>query len=112
MSESMHALILEHQFLFAGVLIILCLLLFLCLLRAFKGPTVADRLVAVNMMGTMVMVIIGVLTIMMNEGYLADIALIYAMLSFLAVILLTKVMIGVHNEEVVAENKEEKEEEK
>ena len=52
----------------------------------------------------MVMVIIGILTIMMNEGYLADIALIYAMLSFLAVILLTKVMIGIHKEESVSEN--------
>ena len=104
MSDSMHDLILQHQFLFAGVLVILCLLLFCCLLRAFKGPTVADRLVSVNMMGTMVMVIIGILTIMMNEGYLADIALIYAMLSFLAVILLTKVMIGIHKEESVSEN--------
>ena len=107
----MHQLVLTHQLLFAGVLIVLCLLLFFCLFKAFKGPTVADRLVSVNMMGTMVMVIIGVLTIMMNEGYLADIALIYAMLSFLAVILLTKVMLGVHKEETVTENKEEAKEE-
>ena len=61
---------------------------------------------AVNMMGTMVMVIIAVLAVMMQEGYLVDICLIYAMISFLAVIVLTKVYMGVYIE------KKEKEEKK
>ena len=33
---------------------------------------------------------------MMNESYLVDICLIYAMISFLAVIVLTKVYMGVY----------------
>ena len=54
--------------------------------------------VAVNMMGTMVMVIISVLALLLEEGYLVDICLIYAMISFLAVIILTKVYMGVYTE--------------
>jgi len=34
----------------------------------------------------------------MNEGYLIDIAMIYTMLSFLAVVLLTKVYMGIYRE--------------
>ena len=41
-----------------------------------KGPSIADRIVAVNMMGTMVMVIIAILALMLKEGYLVDICLI------------------------------------
>ena len=38
-----------------------------------------------DMMGTMTMVIIAILAVKMNEGYLVDICIIYAMISFLAV---------------------------
>ncbi len=100
--------------LFAVILIYLACLLFLCLLRAVKGPSIADRLMAVNMMGTMVMVIISILALYLQEGYLVDICLIYAMISFLAVVVLTKVYTGVYlereqNRKEVTEEKEEKE---
>ena len=87
-----------YQMLFSGALIFLAVMLILCLVRAVKGPRVADRIIAVNMMGTMVMVIIGILAVKMQEGYLVDICLIYAMISFLAVIVLTKVYTGVYKE--------------
>lgn len=90
----------QYQMIFVGILIVFGVLLFLCLLRACLGPTVADRLVAVNMMGTIVMVIIGILALVMNEGYLVDICLIYATISFLAVIVLTKVIQGIYKEEI------------
>lgn len=78
--------------------IILALMVFLCLIRAIKGPKIADRIVAVNMMGTLTMVIIASLAVKMNEGYLVDICIIYAMISFLAVTLLTKVYMGIYAE--------------
>ena len=84
---------------FAVVLIVLGLLFFICLLRAVRGPRVADRLVAVNMIGTMVMVVIAILSLLLKEEYLLDICLIYAMASFLAVIMLTKVYIGIYEEQ-------------
>lgn len=87
------------EILYMSLLIFFALLLMLCLLRAIKGPTIADRLVATNMMGTMVMVIIAILAQLLGEGYLVDICLIYAMISFLAVIVLTKVYTGVYREQ-------------
>ena len=87
-----------YQMLFVFVLVVLAIMIILCLIRAIKGPRVTDRIVATNMMGTIVMVIIAILAIMLNEGYLVDICLIYAMISFLAVIVLTKVYMGVYRE--------------
>ena len=94
-----------YHALFTGALIFLAIMVVLCLVRAIIGPRVADRIVAVNMMGTMVMVIIAILALMLEEGYLADICLIYAMLSFLAVIVLTKVYMGVYREKKEKEEK-------
>lgn len=78
--------------------IVLAVMVFLCLIRAIRGPRIADRIVAVNMMGTLIMVIISLLAVKMDEGYLVDICIIYAMISFLAVTLLTKVYMGVYAE--------------
>ena len=94
----MTVLAMVYQKLYIGVLIILALMLFVCLIRAVRGPRVADRLMAVNMMGTMVMVMIAVLALLLKEGFLVDICLIYALVSFLAVNVLAKVYIGVYEE--------------
>ncbi|MCM1145570.1 MAG: monovalent cation/H+ antiporter complex subunit F [Clostridium sp.] len=87
-----------YHILFVFVLVVLAIMIILCLIRAIRGPRVTDRIVATNMMGTIVMVIIAILAIMLQEGYLVDICLIYAMISFLAVIVLTKVYMGVYRE--------------
>ena len=85
-----------YRTVYVGALIFLALMIFLCLIRAVKGPSIADRIVAVNMMGTMVMVIIAILALMLKEGYLVDICLIYAMISFLGVVVLCKIYTGVY----------------
>lgn len=87
-----------YHVLFVAALIFLAIMLVLCLIRSVKGPYAADRIVAVNMMGPLVMIIIAILSLMLDEGYLVDICLIYAMISFLAVVVLTKVYMGVHRE--------------
>ena len=94
-----------YDVLLIGALIFLAIALVLCLVRAIIGPRIADRLVAVNMMGTMIMVIIGILSVKMKEGYRVDICLIYAMISFLAVVVLTKVYTGVYVEKKEKEEK-------
>ena len=83
---------------FITLLILLSFMLLVCLIRAVREPRVADRLMAVNMMGTMVMVMISILALMLKEGYLVDICLIYAMISFLSVVVLSKVYIGIYEE--------------
>ncbi len=80
------------------VLCILALLTIICLVRAVKGPSVADRLVVTNMMGTIVSTIIAILSVFMGEGYLADLCIVYAAISFLAVIILSKIYLGVYRE--------------
>lgn len=83
-----------YQFLYTGTLIVLGLVLLGCLVRAIRGPRIADRVIAINMMGTVVVILICVMAFVMGEGYLTDVAMIYTMLSFLAVVLLTKVYMG------------------
>ena len=98
-------LIQQYSALFYGILSVLALLLVLCLIRAVVGPRIADRLVAVNMMGTMVMVSIALLAVVKDQGYLVDICLIYAMISFLAVVVLTRIYTGVYREAKEREKK-------
>lgn len=87
-----------YHTIYITMLILLSFMLLACMIRAVRGPLIADRLMAVNMMGTMVMVMIAVLALMLKEGYLVDICLIYAMISFLAVVVLSKVYIGIYEE--------------
>ena len=88
-----------YEYLFTGILIFLAVMLILTLIKACIGPSVADRIVCINMMGTMVMVMIAVLALLLQERYLLDICIIYAMISFLSVIVLTKVYMGVYREQ-------------
>ena len=87
-----------YEAVYTVALVIIGLLIIACLVRAIRGPRIADRVIAANMIGTLVVITICILAFMMGEGYLVDIAIIYTMLSFLAVVLLTKVYMGVYRE--------------
>ena len=86
-----------YALLMQAALIVLGACLFVCLYRAVRGPATADRVIAINMTGTVTILVIVLLTLLTGEGYLMDIALIYAMLSFLAVVLLCRIFIGIHH---------------
>lgn len=62
----------------------------LALARAFMGPTLFDRILAVNMFGTKTVLIIAVLGFLMGRPEFMDIALAYALINFIAVIALLK----------------------
>lgn len=83
-------------------------LIVFCLIRCVGGPRIADRIVAVNSIGTMTIVIIAILSVLLEEAYLLDVCLIYAMLSFVAVIVLTKIYTGVYREEHPVDNMTQK----
>lgn len=112
MGRGIQALQEAYDIFFTAVLIVLAVMVVLCLIRAIIGPKIADRIISVNMMGTMVIVTIAILALMLGEGYLVDICIIYAMISFLAVIVLTKVYMGVYLEKRQKENEDRKAEEK
>lgn len=89
-----------YDILYGTTIILLILIMFFCLARAIKGPEITDRIVAINMLGTLTIMIICILSIWIGENYLLDVALIYAMISFISVVVLTKVYMGVHRENV------------
>ncbi len=64
----------------------------LCLIRAIKGPTTTDRLVAVNMTGTQVIAMICIVAARSGEYGFIDVAIVYGLLSFLAVTVLTRIL--------------------
>ena len=87
-----------YHLLSVGALAVLVALSILGLVRCIRGPRVSDRVMAVNMIGTLTIVMVAVLTVLLGEGYLADVALVYAMISFLSVIVLCKVYTGIYRE--------------
>ncbi len=68
------------------------------LFRAFIGPRMSDRIVGVNMIGTQSVCLIACLVLRLREDWIVDIAIVYAMFSFLAVTVLTKMDIGVYRQ--------------
>jgi len=73
-----------------GSSIFLGLLSFVSLYRAIVGPTLADRVVAINMISTKVSIIIVLVSVFLEEKNYVDVALIYAMVSFITTVSVAK----------------------
>ena len=61
--------------------------------RAVRGPTVGDRVVAVNALGTTTVVVIALVAAALDEPGFLDVALVYALLNFLLSIGLAKFLV-------------------
>jgi len=61
-------------------------LLLLYIVRAVKGPSVWDRLLALNLISTKIIVIIVLFASMEGAAFLLDFAIIYALSSFIGTI--------------------------
>ena len=81
------------------IIIILAILLLSLIIKTIMGPTVADRLVTINMIGTITIMILCILAIKMKETFLGDVPMVYAIVSFVAVVTLAKIYIGVSNKD-------------
>jgi multicomponent Na+:H+ antiporter subunit F len=62
----------------------------LLLIRAFMGPTVYDRILVVNSFGTKTMLIIALMGFLKGRPEFLDIALLYALINFVATIAVLK----------------------
>jgi len=62
----------------------------LALVRAVLGPTLYDRVLAVNSFGTKTVLIIGVLGFLTERPDFLDIALLYALINFIGTIAILK----------------------
>ena len=82
-----------YQYLYGGALIVFLILIGAMVIRSIIGPRSTDRIMSVNMLGTMTICAIAILSFLLHEGYLADVALIYAMISFVAVLMMASMFI-------------------
>ena len=62
----------------------------LMLIRAVVGPTVYDRVLSVNSFGTKTVLLLGVLGFLMGRPAFLDIAILYALINFIATIAILK----------------------
>ncbi len=75
---------------FLGAAAIFVILAIAMLYRVIKGPTMQDRVLAVNVLGTNTVVILALLAAGFEEPWFLDIALVYALLNFLMTIAISK----------------------
>ena len=58
----------------------------LALLRACRGPTIFDRILAVNIFGTKTVLLVAVLAVVAGNASFLDIALVYALINFISIL--------------------------
>lgn len=80
------------------ILAAFAVLIFFAFFKAIKGPGVPDRLIAINLIGSIVIMMLAILAVIQQEEYLLDICIIYALISFLAVVVITKIYTGIYLE--------------
>lgn len=68
----------------------LCVALGLTLIRTLMGPTLYDRVLAVNSFGTKTVLLLGVLGFFMGRPEFLDLAILYALINFVATIAVLK----------------------
>ena len=71
-------------------LIILIACCFACLIRAWRGPSIPDRMVAIDIMGVLAVGITALLAMITNRDFLIDVALCWIFLSFIGTLALAK----------------------
>ncbi len=64
----------------------------LALWRAVRGPSLYDTIVGVNVFGTKTVLLIALITYFTGHADLIDVALVYALINFLAVVAVLKLV--------------------
>lgn len=77
---------------FAAALVGVLVSMLLVLARALLGPTVYDRILAINLFGTKTVLFIAVLGFLRGRPEWLDIALVYALINFIGTLAVLKFM--------------------
>ncbi len=72
---------------FLYLLIAMC---FMCLYRVIKGPTIADRMVGIDILGILVVGITAIIAIKTERMFIMDIGIAWIILSFIGTLTLAK----------------------
>lgn len=86
-----------YNYLFWGALVVLAVGILAALVYIIRARLTVDRIIGINLIGTLVVIIICVLTHLLGEDYLADIAIIYVVMSFIAVMMLCRIYIDLYD---------------
>lgn len=77
---------------FAAAAVAILITMALALVRALKGPTVFDRILAINMFGTKTVLLIAVIAFLSGRMDMLDISLVYALINFIGVVAVLKLV--------------------
>jgi len=83
-----------QNILLSAAMVILAGSMLLTLIRAMIGPRFTDRILAVNMISTQTIMLICLLAFLIGEQYLVDVALVFAMISVMAVVSLANLYLS------------------
>ncbi len=75
---------------FITVCICILITMSLALARALMGPTVFDRIAAINVFGTKTVLLIAVFAFISGRSDLLDIALVYALINFIGMVVVLR----------------------
>ncbi|MBN2030180.1 hypothetical protein JW824_08030 [bacterium] len=63
---------------------------FACLIRAWRGPSIPDRMVAIDILGTLAVGMTAIWAVITERSFLIDVALAWIFLSFIGTLALAK----------------------
>ena len=81
------------------IFVVLLICSFLCLFRIGRGPSAPDRAVAIDILGTLVVGFTSIMALKSGLDYYINIAIAWALLSFIGTIALAKYLEGRHYDE-------------
>ena len=71
----------------------LAITIFFCLFFAVRGQRLTDKIIATNMISVKTIILVVLVGIYFGEGYLIDVAMVFALISFLATVTFTRLIL-------------------
>lgn len=62
----------------------------LCLARVIVGPTLGDRIIGINVIGTKTLVLIAMTAALLKESFFIDVVLVYALISYIGSVVIAR----------------------
>ena len=73
-----------------AAVVVLAALMLLALIRLVKGPSVPDRVIAMDTINTLVVASMILLSVVYRQTIFVDVAIVYALLSYVGVLFIAK----------------------
>lgn len=81
------------EYLLLGGMFFLALTIFFCLFFAVRGPRLTDKIIATNMIAVKTIVLAILVGTYIGEGYIVDIAMLFALICFLCTFVFAKLIL-------------------